>query len=296
MPTVGAIIAELYERTTGDRIDGVVAADPLAVAEILRVTGPIQAGGGWLDADNVAEETLVRAYVRYQTDTNARRQFLREVATASFEAFRRGLTTEPVNLIRHLPAETYLDQDPATDSLADSPPRANSTIRAGHPCSLVILDRRGAIGGCGGRNQTDRRGVAGWSWTGPDRLLPALACSPVGAVTALAAAMLAPTGPAGRRATSPGLAGAVVVPTQCPRAGPSWAEGTPWLAGGTGRSSGAQQAAHLVVLVCSGQPLRDDPRRQASPLPLPGPTKVSVAATLVSIVGDRGLFLLAATF
>jgi hypothetical protein len=95
-------LAARYERTTGDRIDGVVAADPLAVAEILRVTGPIQAGGVWLDADNVAEETLVRAYVRYQTDNNARRQFLREVATASFEAFRRGLTTDPVNLIRHL--------------------------------------------------------------------------------------------------------------------------------------------------------------------------------------------------
>ena len=102
MPTVGGIIAELYEQTTGDRIDGVIAADPLAVAEILRVTGPIQADGTWLDADNVAEETLVRAYVRYQADTNARRQFLRDVTTASFEAFRRGLTSDPVNLIRHL--------------------------------------------------------------------------------------------------------------------------------------------------------------------------------------------------
>ena len=35
-------------------------------------------------------------------DNNARRQFLEEVATASFEAFRRGLTTEPVELIRDL--------------------------------------------------------------------------------------------------------------------------------------------------------------------------------------------------
>jgi hypothetical protein len=102
MPTVGTIISELYERTTGDRIDGVVAADPLAVAEILRVTGPIRADGVWLDADNVAEETLVRAYVRYEGDVGARRRFLREVATASFEAFRRGLESEPVALIRNL--------------------------------------------------------------------------------------------------------------------------------------------------------------------------------------------------
>jgi hypothetical protein len=80
----------------------VIAADPLAVAGILRVAGPIQATGVWLDADNVAEETLVRAYVRYEADNDARRRFLREVATASFEAFRRGLESEPVELIRNL--------------------------------------------------------------------------------------------------------------------------------------------------------------------------------------------------
>ena len=102
MPTVGRIITELYEQTTGDRIDGVIAADPLAVAEILKVGGPIQAGGTWLDADSVAEETLVRAYVRYEDDNNARRQFLDEVAKASFAAFQRALTTKPIDLIRNL--------------------------------------------------------------------------------------------------------------------------------------------------------------------------------------------------
>jgi hypothetical protein len=102
MPTVGRIITELYEQTTGDRIDGVIAADPLAVAGILRVAGPIQAAGVWLDADSVAEETLVRAYVRYDGDNDARRGFQREVAAASFEAFRRGLESEPVELIRNL--------------------------------------------------------------------------------------------------------------------------------------------------------------------------------------------------
>jgi hypothetical protein len=102
MPTVGKIITELYEQTTGDRIDGVIAADPLAVAEILRVAGPIQAGGAWMDVDNVAEETLVRAYVRYEDDNDARRRFLDEVARNSFQAFRRGLATKPIELLRNL--------------------------------------------------------------------------------------------------------------------------------------------------------------------------------------------------
>jgi hypothetical protein len=91
MPAVGRLITELYKDTTGDEIDGVIAADPLAVAEILRVAGPIQAGGAWLDADSVATETLVRAYVRYETDNDARRAYLDEVARASFEAFRRAV-------------------------------------------------------------------------------------------------------------------------------------------------------------------------------------------------------------
>jgi hypothetical protein len=126
MPTVGRIITELYKQTTGDRIDGVIAADPLAVAEILKVGGPIQAGGIWMDADNVAEETLVRAYIRYETDNNARRVFLGEVAKASFEAFRRGLTSRPIDLIRNLGeaargrhVQAYV-ADPAGQRIVDS--------------------------------------------------------------------------------------------------------------------------------------------------------------------------------
>ena len=45
-----------------------IALDPLAVAEILRVSGPITVGGASLDAGNVADETLVRAYIRYESD------------------------------------------------------------------------------------------------------------------------------------------------------------------------------------------------------------------------------------
>jgi Protein of unknown function (DUF4012) len=102
MPTVGRIVTRLYQQTTGARIDGVIAADPLAVAHVLRVGGPIQAGGVQLTADNVAEETLVQAYVRYATDNAARRRFLEQVARGTFEAFRRALAERPVELVRGL--------------------------------------------------------------------------------------------------------------------------------------------------------------------------------------------------
>jgi hypothetical protein len=102
MPTVGRIAAELYKEATGDRIDGVIAADPLAVARILKAAGPIRSEGIRLTADNVAQETLVRAYVRYEDDNNGRKRFLRQAAAGAFGAFRRALAERPVQLMQGL--------------------------------------------------------------------------------------------------------------------------------------------------------------------------------------------------
>jgi Protein of unknown function (DUF4012) len=102
LPTVGRIVTRLYEQATGDRIDGVVAVDPLVIAEVLRVSGPIEVDGIRLMADNVAEETLVQAYVRYQQDNEARRDFLGLVAKATFRAFVEALGRDPFTLLRGL--------------------------------------------------------------------------------------------------------------------------------------------------------------------------------------------------
>ena len=102
MPTVGETMVRLYRRATGQRLDGVIALDPLAVAEILRVSGPITVGGASLDAGNVADETLVRAYIRYESDQNARKRFLEEVAEQTMVAFRRVLPSRPIDLFKGL--------------------------------------------------------------------------------------------------------------------------------------------------------------------------------------------------
>jgi len=102
MPTVGRIATELYRKATGDRIDGMIAADPMAVAQILEAGGPIRIDGIRLTADNVAQETLVRAYVRYADDNNARKRFLRQAAAGAFGAFRRALAERPVELLQGL--------------------------------------------------------------------------------------------------------------------------------------------------------------------------------------------------
>ena len=102
MPTVGGIATRLYRAATGDRIDGVIAADPLAVAQVLEAGGPIRVDGIRLDADNVAQETLVQAYIRYADDNTARKRFLRQAAAGAFDAFRRTLARRPVELMQGL--------------------------------------------------------------------------------------------------------------------------------------------------------------------------------------------------
>jgi hypothetical protein len=102
LPTVGQVVLPLYRQATGTRIDGVIAVDPLAVAEILRVSGPITVDGIRLDAGNVASQTLVDAYSRYASDNQARRAFLAKVARAAFTAFQRSLAGRPEELVRGL--------------------------------------------------------------------------------------------------------------------------------------------------------------------------------------------------
>jgi uncharacterized protein DUF4012 len=102
LPTVGRMIVSLYQRATGIRVDGVVTADPLAMAAILRVSGPITVGGTRLDGENVVDQTLVRAYVRYERDAEARRRHLQEIASATAQSLRQALRTQPIELLGSL--------------------------------------------------------------------------------------------------------------------------------------------------------------------------------------------------
>jgi hypothetical protein len=102
MPTVGGMIVQLYQRATGQRVDGVISIDPLALAEILRVSGPVAVGGTRLDGGNIVDQTLVQAYVRYARDNAARRRYLQDIAKETLVAFRRALVVHPVDLVRRL--------------------------------------------------------------------------------------------------------------------------------------------------------------------------------------------------
>jgi hypothetical protein len=89
LPTVSQVIAGLYPQSGGGPIDGVIAIDPVGLAAMLRLTGPVSVEG-WpepITADNVVEVSLNQAYVVYDGEVDERIEFLGRVAAAAVNAF-----------------------------------------------------------------------------------------------------------------------------------------------------------------------------------------------------------------
>ncbi len=78
-----------YEVGTGERLDGVISADPFALRELFKVTGPatIPSLGATVNADNVVTFTTNEAYVRFARAGKARKEALGSVAGAAFDEF-----------------------------------------------------------------------------------------------------------------------------------------------------------------------------------------------------------------
>lgn len=88
-PSVARVAADLYEQATGLSIEGVAVADPYAIAAVLEVTGPVNAGGRRLSSSNVADFLLVEQYAAFDSET-ARVLALAELIANTFVAFTSG--------------------------------------------------------------------------------------------------------------------------------------------------------------------------------------------------------------
>ncbi len=91
LPTVARGVADLYRQTTGDAIDGVLVVDPLALAALLELTGPVEVPDldEPLDADNAASFLLREQYLRFPERTE-RIDFLDATADATFDDLTDG--------------------------------------------------------------------------------------------------------------------------------------------------------------------------------------------------------------
>jgi hypothetical protein len=87
-PSVAKAILSSYEAATGERLDGVILADPFAESALLEATGPVQLPGYdvEIDAENVVAFTTNEAYSLF-TDSVQRKEVLGDVARAAFARF-----------------------------------------------------------------------------------------------------------------------------------------------------------------------------------------------------------------
>jgi hypothetical protein len=92
-PTTGRVVAAMWEAGTRQRLDGVVAVDPVALARVLEVTGPVPLGdGASVTAENAVDLLLRGFYERFPTNaqTPAKNTFLRDTARAVFARLDQG--------------------------------------------------------------------------------------------------------------------------------------------------------------------------------------------------------------
>lgn len=99
MGTTAEVSASMYEQTTGVPVDGVMVVDPLAIAALLELTGPVELAGSdrELGPDNAADFLLREQYELYESD-NDRRDQLVEVGRATFDALTDSSLPDPSDL------------------------------------------------------------------------------------------------------------------------------------------------------------------------------------------------------
>lgn len=80
-PYAAQIWTALWERQTGQHLDGAIATDPVALSYALGATGPVTLPGGEaVTAENVVRLTESEAYLRFPVDQQARKEFLQSIS------------------------------------------------------------------------------------------------------------------------------------------------------------------------------------------------------------------------
>ncbi|MEY2427077.1 MAG: hypothetical protein QOI61_2649, partial [Actinomycetota bacterium] len=86
-PTVAAVMADQYKQYSGASVDGVIAVDPVALAKLLALTGPVRVAG-WpvpITSANAVPILLHDEYVAFEGRLDDRVDFIGRVAKAVFD-------------------------------------------------------------------------------------------------------------------------------------------------------------------------------------------------------------------
>lgn len=93
----GEELARAWQASGQAPVAGVIAIDTTALAQVLRVTGPVQSTGfGKVTADNLVQKLLIDAYTKYATDQENRKSLNEELAAAFFQRIGSGSAFLPI--------------------------------------------------------------------------------------------------------------------------------------------------------------------------------------------------------
>lgn len=83
-PYAAQIWASMWQKHSGQKVDGVIALDPEALSYLLAVSGPATLpDGSQVSAANVVPLTQSTAYARFPTDNDGRKRYLLDIARAA---------------------------------------------------------------------------------------------------------------------------------------------------------------------------------------------------------------------
>ncbi|MDV7991543.1 DUF4012 domain-containing protein [Rhodococcus sp. IEGM 1374] len=151
-PYAGRIWQSMWEQETGERLDGALATDPVALGYILDAVGPITMGDGEvIDGSNVVRITQSDAYFRFQDDNSARKAYLQDIA-ARVVAKMQGNIGSPSALLEALGKATgeghisVWSADPALQAILGPTEIGHEVPDSPDPYAAVVVNN-----GAGGK-------------------------------------------------------------------------------------------------------------------------------------------------
>ncbi|MEV0144579.1 DUF4012 domain-containing protein [Nonomuraea sp. NPDC050733] len=148
-PYAAATWAGLWERQTGQRLDGAIATDPVGLSRLLELIGPVKLPDGTVvTARNVVDLTEREAYARFD-DPRRRKRFLIRIAGAVSEAMfqARPDALRAVSVLTRMVEERRIQiwsrHDAEERRLADTPLGGVLPRDAGPFAGLVVNNSAG---------------------------------------------------------------------------------------------------------------------------------------------------------
>lgn len=150
-PDAAMIWAAMWQKKSGEHIDGALAVDPTALSYLLAVTGPAtMPGGEQVSASNVVALTEHDEYTRFDNNVVARKRFVVQLAQAVSRRLitsGRGDTKGLVRAAAHAASERRLviwSADPAVEANLIRSGYAGVVKSDGAPFSGFVVMSRGA--------------------------------------------------------------------------------------------------------------------------------------------------------